>query len=162
MATGGIRRHAARAFALALGVYAAGFALDAHLRTRRGPWEATFATEPDGTPRVTVRQPRLGLIDVVFRFPGGVAGGSNLPRTVRFMPPTNAVPFGSAVFEDLTTLPGTVTLELFGHEIEWLPRTLFVDRRAQAWRSGDVVDLPATNRPAFPVPAPAGARPVRR
>jgi hypothetical protein len=52
-------------------------------------------------------------------------------------------------------LPGTVTLELFGHEIELLPRVLIIDRKEHPWKSGTTISLvvsednppPGTNRP---------------
>ena len=51
------------------------------------------------------------------------------------------VPFGNCVFMDTTFLPGTVTLQLFGHEIELLPRVLVIDRQEHSWRPGNTIAL---------------------
>jgi hypothetical protein len=46
------------------------------------------------------------------------------------------VPFGSVIFFDTTVLPGTVTMRLFGHEIEFIPRTLIIDHTPYGWING--------------------------
>jgi hypothetical protein len=46
------------------------------------------------------------------------------------------VPFGKCVFLDTTFLPGTVVLDLFGHEVQLLPRVLTIDHVEHAWHSG--------------------------
>jgi hypothetical protein len=54
---------------------------------------------------------------------------------------------------DTTFQPGTVTFQLFGHEIELLPRTLVLDRQEHGWQSGEIIALnapPPTNAPAHP------------
>jgi hypothetical protein len=51
------------------------------------------------------------------------------------------VPFGQCVFMDTTFLPGTLTLQLFGHEIELLPRVLVVDRQEHPWRPATAITL---------------------
>ncbi len=43
---------------------------------------------------------------------------------------------------DTTFLPGTVTFELFGHEIELLPRALIIDRQEHAWQPNAAINLP--------------------
>ena len=40
------------------------------------------------------------------------------------------------------TLPGTATFELFGHEIQLLPRVLIIDRREYPWRPNATITLP--------------------
>ena len=42
---------------------------------------------------------------------------------------------------DTTFLPGTLTFQFFGHEIELLPRVLVLDRQEHPWRSGEVVTV---------------------
>jgi hypothetical protein len=42
-------------------------------------------------------------------------------------------------------LPGTVTLRLFGHEIELLPRVLIIDRKEHPWKAGDTIRLAPTS-----------------
>jgi hypothetical protein len=119
----------------ALLFYAAGFGLNEHLRWRRGPWEVRF--EPGTEPRLIVNQPRLGISGVTLLFPGETAEG---PATVvRFETPHQTIPFGSVKYDDLTYLPGVVTLDLFGHEIELLPRTLYVNREAIPWTNANRV-----------------------
>jgi len=55
------------------------------------------------------------------------------------------VPFGTCVFMDTTFLPGTVTLRLYGHEIELLPRVLVIDQQEHPWISDSTITLhPAT------------------
>ncbi len=53
------------------------------------------------------------------------------------------VPFGTCVFMDTTFLPGTVSFtNIFGHDIELLPRVLIIDRQEHAWKSGERIVLP--------------------
>jgi len=51
------------------------------------------------------------------------------------------VPMGSCLFMDTTFLPGTVTFQLAGHEIELLPRVLIIDRQEHPWVSGSTITL---------------------
>jgi hypothetical protein len=51
------------------------------------------------------------------------------------------MPFGSCIFMDLTFLPGTLTFRLFGHEVEFLPRTMILDHEEHPWRSGEIISL---------------------
>jgi hypothetical protein len=134
MRSDGIRNHLVVAFLSAALLYAAGFAIDRHLRTRRGPWEVTFTREPSGDPALVVQQPRFGIRDVKIVFAGESA--SHRVETVMFNRPGKETPFGRVKFDDLTVLPGTVTIEFAGHEVELLPRTLYLNRRPQAWQSG--------------------------
>jgi len=61
------------------------------------------------------------------------------------------VPFGKCVFMDTTFLPGTVTFELFGHEIELLPRALIIDRQEHSWQPDLAISLP--HAPSAPLTA---------
>ncbi len=126
-------------------LYFGGFWAMQHWRTRRGPWEVNFQTTAEGTPWLTIAAPDLGVTNVQVLFPGTNLPPLSAPVTVTFDEPTRgaAVPFGRVKFLDTTFLPGTVTLELFGHEIELLPRTLIVDKREHPWRSGERLELPA-------------------
>jgi len=130
-------KHLLVVFVAALALYVAGFAWLEHRRHRLGPWEVSFISEPASTPRIRINQAALQITNVQVEF-------NELTPTA----PTNAtiafvggqavpfpVPFGECVFMDPTFLPGTVTLRLFGHEIELLPRTLRVDDREHAWQS---------------------------
>jgi len=143
---------------MAVAIYAAGFALDQHLRTRRGPWEVTFTTETSGVPAIIVNQPKLNLANLKIVFLG--EAGTNVHGAVAFDIPQKPVPFGKVKFEDLTYLPGTVTFDFFGHEIELLPRTLYINRKAYPWNSNETITLSAADKPlALPVPK---AKPWKR
>jgi hypothetical protein len=61
------------------------------------------------------------------------------------------------IYEDLTFLPGVVTFDLFGHEVELLPRALIANKKQVPWKSGVTIDLWPTNKPAEP-PRPPKAR----
>ena len=123
---------------LALVGYVLLFGLDSWLRTRRGPWEVAFLREPDGVPALRITQGALGLKDVTIRFEGEtVASEVALPEIVRFDAPGKALPFGSTAFDDLMYQPGTVVLHCFGHEVQLLPRALYLNRREYPWQSGE-------------------------
>src|SRR6266496_4065036 len=142
---------------LAVAIYAGGFALDQHLRARRGPWEVTFTTEPSGSPAIIVNQPKLNIANLKIVFVGETA--TNFQGTVVFDVPQKPVPFGKVKFEDLTYLPGAVTFDLFGHEIELLPRTLYINRKAHAWISNEAITLTSADKPvALPEPKAKGWR----
>jgi hypothetical protein len=55
------------------------------------------------------------------------------------------VPFGKCVFMDTTFLPGTLAFELFGHEIQLIPRVLTIDKQEQPWRSNVIIPVTKTN-----------------
>jgi hypothetical protein len=132
-----------KVFAVTLALYLAGFWAVQHLRQRRGPWELTFATTTNGAPSVTIQQAHLGIRDVRLEITGTNLPGPVDPAVIRFLDPdTKArLPFGEQVFLDTTFLPGTVTLELFGNEIELLPRVLIVNKEERPWQSGATVEL---------------------
>jgi hypothetical protein len=147
--------HLLSALALAAVIYGGGFWLDHHLRTRRGPWAIEFTRTPDDSPMIVIHQPSLGIRDIRVLFPGEVAAKPS--ATIRFGTPEQAVPWGRVKYEDLTYLPGVVTLELFGHEIEMLPRTMYVNRQSVPWLSATNITLTAADRPAA-LPEPNAAR----
>ena len=60
------------------------------------------------------------------------------------------VPFGKCVFLDPLFLPGTVTFEMFGHEIQLLPRVLTIDKVEHPWRNGETIRL---HEPLTPPPS---------
>jgi hypothetical protein len=149
--------------------YAAFWSCDRHLRQRHGPWEITFDRAADGAPQLRVVQPRLGRAATIT-FAGESAGAAALPAVVAFDVPRRAVPFGTNTFEDLTYLPGNVTLQAFGHEVQFLPRTLVVNRREVAWADAAALVLRPEDKPAtlaLPTdqvprrPAPSPAAPPR-
>jgi hypothetical protein len=148
MKSEGILRPVLVALGLALIIYVGGFSLDQHFRTRRGPWRVTYATEPSGTPFIKVDEPALGISNLKIVFNGESA--TNASGVVAFDIPEKPVPFGSVKFEDLTYLPGTVTLDLFGHEIELIPRTLFINREERPWQSNVVITLSPSDKRSLP------------
>jgi hypothetical protein len=119
-----------------------------HLRHRKGGWVAEFRAAPDGTPAFVVSQPFLGLSNVTLLLHGEEV--TNSPGRVIFDRVKQPVPFGRVLYEDLTFLPGVVTFDLYGHEIELVPRVLAADRHAIPWRSGLTVDLWPSNKPPVP------------
>jgi len=143
-----ILKHIALAFGIAVVVYVCAYALDRHLRLRNGPWRVTFQTESNGTPAIAISQARLGVSDLRIIFPGENLGSNALPSTIVFDAPAKIAPWGEVIFDDLMYLPGTVTFNLFGHEIELLPRVLIVDRREHSWAVASPLSLSPANKPA--------------
>jgi hypothetical protein len=144
-------KHFILAFLAALLGYAIFYYSIEHRRTRKGPWLVTFTNDPAGSPAIVINQPALSITNVHIVF-AGVDPATNTPRAsaVDQLRPHSAiqppdfsqprkvpydVPFGQCIFMDTTFLPGTVTLLLFGHEIELLPRVLILEHQEQPWRS---------------------------
>jgi len=153
MRSNGLAKPVLGGLLLALAIYIGGFELDQHLRIMRGPWRVTFTQETNGAPAIIVNQPKLNITNLKIVFGGETA--ANPDATVLFDVPQKPVPFGRVKFEDLTYLPGTVTFDLFGHEIELLPRTLYINRRSRPWRSNETITLTAADKPAaLPDPSP--------
>jgi hypothetical protein len=127
-----------------------------YVRHRRGPWELSFRADAQGAPHVLISQSALGLTEVKLVFHGehatGVSGGP-----IRFDRVDRAPSCGRLIYHDLTFLPGVLTFDFFGHEIELLPRVLVINKKEIPWRSGDVIDLWPTNKPAQP-PRPPKVR----
>ena len=120
-----------------------------HRRNRQGPWSVTFANAPAAPPRIVVEQPALRLTNVQISFLEGAASATSQSATLSFSQPREVpydVPFGKCIFMDTTFLPGTVTFQLFGHEIELLPRVLIIDHREYPWRSNTNIALRALER----------------
>jgi len=121
-------------------------------RQHRGPWVVAFGTNNLGEATLTLSQEARGLSDVRLVVHGEHA--TNPPTMVRFDRVLQPVPFGRVIYEDLTFLPGVVTFDLFGHEVELLPRVLVVDKEQVPWKPGATVDLWPTNKPAIPPQPP--------
>src|ERR1035437_5564679 len=142
----GMAKHFILAFLLALAGYAFFYQTIEHRRTRKGPWQVTFARNAAGDPAIIIAQPKLAITNVQISFTveplpdtnasSAVASDHARPESpiTNHLPPITTlffaqplpvpydVPFGKCVFMDTTFLPGTVTFDLFGHEIELLPR----------------------------------------
>jgi hypothetical protein len=129
------------AFVAALVFYASGFALNSYLQQRRGPWEITFSANSQGEALMVIRQPALGIDGTRIIF-SGKKPATTEPIRVCFETPRTSIPFGEVIYDDLTYLPGVVTLQVFGHEMELLPRTLYINRKPLSWPEATQVILP--------------------
>lgn len=137
-------------FIAVLVFYFAAFYGCEYARHRKGPWEVQFLSDNGGRPSIVVCQPRRGISSVEILFQGEQIAMTNFSERVAFDRPLKPVPFGKVIYEDLTFLPGVVTFDLFGHEIELLPRVLIVNKKEVAWKSDTTIELSATNKPAIP------------
>jgi hypothetical protein len=145
-------KHFLLAFVLALACYVLFYWGIEHRRNRKGPWQVVFEGEPARPPSLIIHQPFLAITNVRILFADEPSPGTNV--TLDFRQPRQVpypLPFGQCVFMDTTFLPGTVTLQMFGHEIELLPRVLIIDHKEYPWKSEQKISLtvPSTN------PAPA-------
>lgn len=116
------------------------------VRGRGGPWVVFEDKLADGTPVLRIEQHRLlAGGGVTLTFPGEQAPArfTNAPlMRVYNTPNTNALPFGPVEFVDSTFLPGTIALDAFGHLLEAVPRTLFLDGREIPWTAGTNIVVP--------------------
>ncbi len=128
-----------------------------YLNHRKGPWEVNFMSDAQGNPAIVTYQPKLDISSVEIIFPGETIPQTNLSQRVIFDRPLRQVPFGSVIYADLRTLPGVVTFDLFGHEIEFLPRALIVNKREILWKPEMTIELSITNKPALPPKPPKEA-----
>jgi hypothetical protein len=122
-----------------------------HHRRKDGPWLLTF-TEVEQSPALIISHPKLGLSNITIQFVGAEVP-TNLPQTIQFQHGEVAplpLPFGTCVFLDTLYLPGTVACEIFGYEIQILPRTLTIDRGEYPWAASQKILL--TNRPSATLP----------
>jgi hypothetical protein len=132
--------------AVALG-YFLGFGWIEHRRQRNGPWQVTFRTD-FGQPTLVVHQPELQLTNITIRF-AGITSPARAAQTIRFEPGRPVpcdLPFGRCVFLDVLFLPGTVVCQVFGHEIQLMPRTLTIDGAERPWQSGEIIELPGSGQ----------------
>jgi hypothetical protein len=158
-------KHFVCAFLLALVIYAVFYASIERRRARNGPWQVTFTNDPAGSPAVLINQSRLSISNVQISFPGETFSSAKVTITNPALtalkpgddgPPLNAgvtlifdqprqvpydLPFGKCIFMDTTFLPGTVTFQFFGHEIELLPRVLMIDHEEHPWRPREAISL---------------------
>lgn len=142
----GLAKHAAIAFFIALIVYLAAYNFVEHRRERKGPWQVTFTKASAGMPALIISQPALAITNVQIVFTGAQSAGANAELTLAFAQPfpvPHAVPFGRIIFMDTTFLPGTIVFEVFGYEIQLIPRVLTIDKRERPWKSNEQIFLPA-------------------
>ena len=139
-------------FAGTLVLYLAGFYGIEHLRERKGPWRVSFDATAAGGPAMTIRQPEIGIDGFRVVFDGADTNGLASGELTFDEPGRNAqpmdktpessqelkqksfpVPFGECIYQDLMFLPGVVTMNLLGYEIELMPRTLVIDKKEVPW-----------------------------
>ena len=148
-------KHFLLAFLLAVICYAFFYHNIEHRRTRKGPWVVTFTNDVNGNPAMLINQPKLAITNVQVVFSDQKLDPGFSPVSLLFNQPRPVpypLPFGKCVFMDTTFLPGSVTLQLYDHEIELLPRVLVIDRQEHPWLSHSTITL-------HPVP-PTHAVPV--
>ena len=145
----GMLKRIAVTFVIALAVYIAGYRGIEHRRTRQGPWRVVFTNDLAGAPAIRINQPSLSITSVLVVFQGQAMPAGGVTGAIEFGQPQPVpwdVPFGKCVFMDTTWLPGTIVFELFGHEIQLLPRVLTIDKTERPWRSDETIVLrPATD-----------------
>jgi hypothetical protein len=156
MRSDNLLRHLAIPFAIAVVVYVISYSWIEHRRTRKGPWEVTFTNDLSGAPALVINQPRLAITNLQITFPGESA---HTNATLSFSIPQQVpwdLPYGKCVFMDPTFLPGTITIDLFGHEIELIPRVLTIDQKEMPWQSGKIITVAKTNGLALGRPPEGG------
>ena len=139
-------------FAALIG-YLAVFYFVEYQRRKDGPWQATF-TSVDGLPTIIVNHPKSQLTNISITFVGATTPVTNMPQTVAFehgRPAPFDLPFGECVFIDAIYMPGTAVCEMFGHQIQLMPRVLTIDKIEHPWSSGEKILL--TNQPSATLPA---------
>ena len=139
-------------FLVVLALYLGSFYGVEFLRHRKGPWQLEFGASNQSEPVITIHQPASQLTNLTLVFHGEKV--TNNAGSVSFSKVKQPVPFGRLLYEDLTFLPGVLTFDFYGHEIEMLPRVLVVNKREFPWQSGATIDLWPTNKPATPPQPP--------
>jgi hypothetical protein len=153
-------KHLVVLFLMVTGLYLGAFHGLEYWNHRLGPWEVEFTSDAAAQPALIVRQRALQLAAVRIEFPGERVAQSNFAARVQFDSPAKPIPYGRVIYDDLRQLPGVVTFDLFGHEIELLPRVLIANKQEVAWQSGRVLALRSTQK--LPEPPRPPAHPKRR
>ena len=134
-------KHFIGTFLVCVAAYFVAFYGIEHYRNSDGPWQITFTAKTNG-PAILISQPALQIRNLELVFPNAPA--TNAGSILVFdqaLPVPFDVPYGQCVFLDTTTLPGTVVLQLFGHEIQLLPRVLTIDGQERTWQSDTIIPL---------------------
>ncbi len=140
MRSDGLLKHLVICLLIAVAFYVVGFGWLQHCRTAKGPWTADFRADATGQPTLLISQSNLNISQTIA-FPGQTVRPAGFSRTIIFGTAPPDLPFGQLIYQDPTFLPGTVTLSLFGHQIELLPRVLSVDKKEYPWKKGVVVEV---------------------
>jgi hypothetical protein len=140
-------RHFAIPLGIAVLVYIIFYGGIEHRRTRKGPWEVTFTNDASGAPTLIINVTNLGLSNIKITFPGETnrTESTSLVFRIPHEVPYD-IPFGKCVFMDTTFLPGTIVFDMFGHEIQLIPRVLTIDKKEIPWESGKIFTLTGTNK----------------
>jgi hypothetical protein len=144
MKSDNLLRHIWIPFGIAVLVYVIFYTGIEHRRTRNGPWRVTFTNDVAGAPELVINEPKLAITNLQITFPGETSTNSQAALLV-FDQPREVpydIPFGKCVFMDTTFLPGTIVFDLFGHEIQLIPRVLTIDKKEMPWRSNSTIEVP--------------------
>lgn len=118
-------------------------------RRQQGPWVVEFLADHQGQPCLAISQEKLHIRQLRITLAGETVPGpvqTSLPRRVVFDQPRRPLPFGKRLHEDLTSLPGVVTLDLFGHFVELAPKVMTLNRERQPWPVETNLTLWPTNK----------------
>ena len=147
-------------FFVVAGLYLALFYGTEYLNHRRGAWEVQFMSDEMGNGSIVIDEPKLKISSVEIIFTSEKVSPTNLSQKVVFERPFTTLPapmpIGEVIYEDLRSLPGVVTFNFFGHEIELLPRVLIVNKKEIPWKSEMVLELSPAEKPAQPPKPPKG------
>ena len=127
--------------AMAVAIYFLGYWGIESSRHKNDPWKITFLSHSNDLPAIVINQNSLGVSNVTVVLSGEQVAEDFQQTNVVFDRALNTpfpVPYGKVIFQDLTFLPGTVTLDLQGHGIELLPRTLILNTNQVSWKPGSV------------------------
>ncbi len=122
-------------FALALVVYFASFSWIQHQRDKKGAWQIVFSSDDSATPSISISEPGLNISYQKIVFADRKIEQTNFSERVVVNQPIAKAPFGEIIFQDATFLPGTITFNFFGHEVELMPRAMVIDKEDRAWNS---------------------------
>lgn len=153
MKSDNLLRHIWLPFLIAVAVYLFFYTGIEHRRNRNGPWEVVFTNSTTGAPELIINQPTLAITNLQITFPGESNAVSSQAATMEFRQPREVpypVPFGKCVFMDTTFLPGTIVFDLFGHEIQLIPRVLTIDQKEIPWQSNVTIPVASTNAMGAP------------
>jgi hypothetical protein len=155
MKSDNLLRHLVIPFGIAVVVYVISYSWIEHRRTRKGPWEVTFTNDSSGAAMLVINQPSLAITNLQITFPGET---NRTNATLSFSQPQPVpwdLPYGKCVGMDTTFLPGMIAIDLFGHEIQLIPRVLTIDQKEMPWVSNKTIPVTGTNGVA-PVPLIGG------
>jgi hypothetical protein len=147
MKSDNLLRHIAIPFGIAVVVYVIFYIGIEHRRTRNGPWRVVFTNDAAGAPALVINEPKLAITNLQITFAGETNSNSTNALLVLDTPKPVPydIPFGKCVFMDTTFLPGTIVFDLFGHEIQLIPRVLTIDKKEIAWQSNTILTVSQTN-----------------